>query len=336
MTTAKHPVSKSPVISIITVNWKAAQATCEYIESLFDMNYQQWYLSLCDNGSNDGSDQVLRTFLSNRFQEVPRESENRCPVIFDYFCSKQQRILISLILSDSNLGFAGGCNLSKNSIHQSIHTQYFWYLNNDTLVAKDALKILIEKMQSDPEIGICGATILYESERNRVQVLGGAKFCSLIAHIREIGLGSEWPRHINEKHIESQLDYISGASMFIRPDFIRKVGDISEDYFLYFEEIDWAIRGRQHGYRLGYASKAVVFHKEGFVLGSGKSKNRGKTAQYYSSRGRILITKKFFPLAIIPVYIFSLLQMTKLAIQGRYENAQMVFNTLLNKEPDAK
>lgn len=328
------PDSEHPIVSIVSVNWKAADETCQCVESLTKLENNKWYLTICENGSNDHSEHTLRTYLSKLFHEKIRTNNQSTP-IFDYFCPVKKRIVVTLVISKLNLGFAGGCNLAKRSILSGINSQYFWYLNNDTLVDPKSLDTLIAKMVSNPKIGICGATILYEGNRNRVQVYGGARYFAIFAHVKEIGQGQSWPPSaIDENKIENQLDYVSGASMFIRSEFIADVGEISEEYFLYFEEIDWALRGKQKGYTLGYASNAIIYHKEGFVLGSGKSRNRSKIAQQYSSRGRVRITLKFYPLAIFTVYIFSFLQIIKLTLQGKSENSLIVFQSLIGKEPD--
>jgi GT2 family glycosyltransferase len=76
------------------------------------------------------------------------------------------------------------------------------------------------------------------------------------------------------------MRYVLGASMFVRRAAVEACGPMCEDYFLYFEEIDWAERmvGR---YRLAVAMDAVVWHKEGGTIGSSTHGRPSDTSLYY-------------------------------------------------------
>jgi GT2 family glycosyltransferase len=95
----------------------------------------------------------------------------------------------------------------------------------------------------------------------------------------------------------SEMNYVIGASMFVDKAFIADVGLMCADYFLYFEEIDWAERGRQRGWEIGYCWKSKIYHKEGESTHCGyKSKekkaffvffNRIKRGQFGLVKGAI-------------------------------------------------
>lgn len=125
------------------------------------------------------------------------------------------------------------------------------------------------------------------------------------------------------------MSYVSGASMLVSREFINRVGLMCDDYFLYYEEIDLAERARKAGFRLGYAPQAVVFHKEGAALGSGKSAHRSMLAEYYGFLGKFAITRRFFPWALPTVYLYSLLQILRRYTQGYWARANMMVKVLL-------
>ena len=77
------------------------------------------------------------------------------------------------------------------------------------------------------------------------------------------------------------MDYVAGASMFVRRSFVERVGLMEESYFLYFEELNWSIRGRSSS-RLGYCAAARVYHKESQSIGVAVASRR-------SPHGRILL-----------------------------------------------
>ena len=91
--------------------------------------------------------------------------------------------------------------------------------------------------------------------------------------------------------------------MLVSRDFIKEVGLMCEDYFLYFEEMDWALRGKQKRYQLGYCWESRVYHKEGGSIGSSsKGTKKSEIADYYGLRNRIVFTKKFYPKYLWSVY----------------------------------
>jgi len=312
------------LVSIISVNWKAGRVTCDCLASLSGLTDRAWYALICENGSPDDSVVLLRTFLQSQFREMSRSVAGESAAVLDYFDTASSLPRVTLVLSQRNLGFSGGNNLALRCIHPSARPRYFWFLNNDTEVQRDCLKVLKYKMESDPTIGICGSTLLYAHQPDLVQALGGAQYWPIMGKVKEIGQGELWPTARAEANTESKMDYVAGASMFVSAEFLNAVGMLSEDYFLYYEEIDWAQRARRAGYRLGYASQSIVYHKEGAVLGSGKSTKRSALAEYYGLRNRIVVTRKFFPLALPTVYLFCWMQVAKRVLFGQFARARMM------------
>ncbi len=119
------------------------------------------------------------------------------------------------------------------------------------------------------------------------------------------------------------MDYVVGASMFVRKTFIEEVGYMSEDYFLYFEELDWILRGKACGsYRI--SPEAIVFHKEG-----GSTKEKGimisEFADICQLKNRILFTKRFYPLCLISVLPMCAFTILLRLINGRISRSKVLF-----------
>jgi len=312
---------------IILVNWKRASDTCACITSLERTVGAEWFAVVCDNGSPDNSATALQSFLAEKYTERIRSST--APQVFDYYTENNIIPRITLVLSPSNLGFAGGNNLAYRHAPTDVEAEFIWFLNNDTEVEPDTLPKMIERMKQDPSIGICGSTLVYAHDRKTVQAFGGAFYHPWTGFIRHIGHGKTWPCTVDTNVVEAQMRYVSGASMLVTREFIDRVGLMCEDYFLYFEEIDWAERARKAGFRLGYAPRAVVFHKEGVALGSGKSPHRSMLAEFYGLFGRLTITRRFFPWAMPTVYLYSILQTLRRYTQGYWARAYMMTEVLL-------
>jgi len=312
---------------VVIVNWKRASDTCACIASLEQTSGIEWLALVCENGSPDDSAIELQSFLAKRYSERVRSTT--VPQVFDYYAEDDTIPRVTLVLSPSNLGFAGGNNLVYSHAPVGAEAEFVWFLNNDTEVEPDTLPKMVERMRQDSSIGICGSTIVYAHDRKTVQAFGGAAYYPWSGRVREIGRGKAWPCAVDANAVELHMRYVSGASMLVTNKFINQVGLMCEDYFLYYEEIDWAERARKAGFRLGYAPQAVVFHKEGAVLGSGKSAHRSALAEYYGVLGRLAITRRYFPLALPTVYLSTLLQVFRRCIQGRFSRARMMLAVLL-------
>jgi GT2 family glycosyltransferase len=308
---------------IILVNWKRAIDTCNCVISLEQIADVDWYAVICENGSPDNSTLELQKFLTERYTE--RVRPNTELKILDYYdANNLETPRITLVLSPSNLGFAGGNNLAYRHAFASAESEFVWFLNNDTEVKPDALSQMIERMRQDPSIGICGSTIIYAHDKKTVQAFGGAVYYPWAGLIRELGHGKTWPCPVDADEVEVQMRYVSGASMLVSSKFLDQVGLMCEDYFVYYEEIDWTERARRKGFRLGYAPQAIVYHKEGASLGSGTSTSRSMIAEYYGLTGRLTITRRYFPWALPTVYFVALLQILRRCLRGYWPRARMM------------
>jgi len=317
-------------IAIVLVNWRRSNDTCACIESLLRSSNRSWSVLICENGSLDGSEAALRSFLKERFNELERLKVDRTDErVYDYFLCDATAPQATLIVSPRNLGFAGGNNIAYKNRFLGSDFDYVWFLNNDTEIEPLALDCLISRMEQDRTIGICGSTLVFNHDRKSVQAFGGATYSALFGSVQEIGNGKTWPCDVDQNAVERDMSYVSGASMIVSAVFLEKVGLMAEDYFLYYEEIDWAERARHAGFRLGYAKEAVVYHKEGSALGSGRSQQRSALAEYYGVRNRLVITRRFFPWALPTVFLFCWLQVAKRLTQGHWSRARLMAGVLL-------
>jgi len=326
------------LVEVILVNWKRATDTCVCVDSLLKIKSQNIYIVVCDNCSPDGSGDQLQTFFERQFKFKIRHESGHVKVI-DYYRDSDalDNVLpiATLVLNDENSGFAKGNNVGLSYGAKSLSPDFYWFLNNDTEVESDTLNEMIVRMQGGDRIGICGSTLVYDFDRETIQAYGGAEYQKWTGAVREIGNQTQLGFPIDQQSVEKRMSYVSGASMLVSKEFLETVGPLSEDYFLYYEEIDWAVRARKKGFRLGYAPDAIVYHKEGAALGSGKSEGRSLLAEYYGVRNRLVFTRKFYPWALPSVFCFSLLQVLRRCLQGRWGHARLMAAVLfgLRKVP---
>jgi GT2 family glycosyltransferase len=182
---------------------------------------------------------------------------------------------LTLIISDTNRGFAGGNNLGLRHLLRDGQLKHFWLLNNDTVVAPDAAMGLLSRMMATPRVGMCGTVVRHYWSPDRIQALNGSSHNIFTGSGRS--LGGEQPATIkySPQDVADATDFVLGASLAVSRGFLGDVGLMQEDYFLYFEEIDWAVRNRKLGsqaYETAFAHGATVFHKAGRSIGSGSAR----------------------------------------------------------------
>jgi GT2 family glycosyltransferase len=313
------PVSY-PKVYIVILNWNSWQHTIECLESLTKIDYPNYQIVVCDNASSNGSIEHIIEWASgvpikysNTNQKLRQLIDPPTLKPISYFelskfqaendiNTKNENSDLILIQTGKNLGFAGGVNTGIRYSQSCGDMDYVWILNNDTVVDKKALTELVEVISNNPLVGICGSTLLYYDKPEFIQTLGGGRYNPWIGFAKNI---MENESYFNvKKIINPDLDYIHGASMIVSKSFLQKIGLMSEDYFLYFEELDWALRSHSQ-FSIAWAPNSIVFHKEGATIGtSGKASSRSDISDYYLLRNRFLITRKYFKSALVTMYLW--------------------------------
>jgi hypothetical protein len=202
---------------------------------------------------------------------------------------------------------------------------YCWLLNNDTVVKTNALSALLQTMKQHPEVGLCGSLNLSYYTPSLVQAQGGKSYQRWLGRVRSPPLV-----RLDEIHAHpTRIDFVNGASMLASRDFLEKVGLMEESYFLYFEELDWAMRTKGK-FDLGYAPESVVYHKEGAQIGSHQDRmKRSLLSEKYLTRSRILFTKRHIPLALPSVLATVLLASAYRLFRGDPGLAKAILSSAL-------
>lgn len=301
-------------VHIILLNWNGWQDTIECLESLLHLNYPDYTIVVCDNASSDGS---LRKIAEWADAKLPPECANpqlshlitsphRLPVPYRELAraeaessSGTARTPLVLIQNEANLGFAGGNNIGLRYALADSNCQYCWILNNDTVVEPDALAAMVRLMQRRPEVGLCGSLTLSYWNPRLVQAQGGMTYNGWTGRVPKVTPYLEADLDVRP----ARMDYVNGASMLASRAFLDKIGLMEESYFLYFEELDWAMRAKGK-FALGYARDSVIYHKEGATIGTNLDrKKRSLLSERYLSRNRVLFTRRFRPWALPTVLI---------------------------------
>jgi GT2 family glycosyltransferase len=333
--------------AILLLNWNGWEDTLECLESVFRLVPGGHTVIVCDNASDDGSlERVQEWARGVRDASAANPSLRRLitppvarPVryaVYDRAAAERggseedRDAPLILIRTGDNLGFAGGNNVGLRYALARPEIERVWLVNNDAVVAPDALARLVAAMEVDPQIGICGSRVMHYHEPERVQALGGGSYSRWLALPRLIGEGLREADLPPTEAVLKRLAYVTGASMLVSRAFLEEIGLMSEEYFLYFEELDWALRARGR-FHPGVALDSVVYHKEGRSIGTRGPQEKSALSDRHFMANRLRITRKFHPRALLPVRGALLVAAARRAARGDLDRARLVLDVLKSR-----
>jgi len=266
-------------LSIILLNYANWSDTLECLESLTRSSYKSLSVIVVDSGSPDDSverlcawvdsgedarphsevwrqfptSQVQRPRTINLVQPESKPSARSLPRFADS---------LTIVPSGRRLGFAAGCNAGLQLALQDPEVRYLWLLNNDTVVAPDALSHLVQRANSAGEsLGALGTLVADYRDPDVIQILGGGRLRRISAEPCFSGHGLPIADANAYAEDATALDYISGASLVTTPSTIHLIGGLDSTMHLYWEDTDWCTRMRASGLRLEVCLQALVWHK---------------------------------------------------------------------------
>lgn len=242
-------------VAIILVNYKTKELTRNCIKSIIDKTQDISYeIFVVDNNSQDGTSEMIKEEFSS----------------------------VKLIENSHNIGFGAANNLAV----RAANSKYIFFLNTDTLLVNNAIKILYDFLESNQHVGVCGAN-LYDEHMKHVHSYG--VFLSLKRQIaKTFMLRWFYPKEIslmfdrgdNVKQELKSVDYVTGADMMIRKSVLDESGIFDERFFLYFEESELQFRIRKLGYEIFINPEAQIIH----LHNKSPKENKRKFYEYRKSQ----------------------------------------------------
>lgn len=231
-------------LAIVILNYNRADLLADCLVTIYaDTSRCTPHVWVVDNASSDGSAAMVR----RRFPQA------------------------ELIVSPYNGGFAYGNNLALRAIlalPEQAAPDYVLLLNNDTLVPSGALDGLVDYLEQHPQAGVVGPKLLLPD--GRLDLACRRSFPTPeVALYRMLGLSRLFPQsrrfgRYNLSYLdpnqETEVDAVVGACMLLRTSVIREVGLLDEQFFMYGEDLDWAYRIKQYGWRIVYCPAVTVWH----------------------------------------------------------------------------
>ncbi|MBK8166435.1 MAG: glycosyltransferase family 2 protein [bacterium] len=250
---------------MVIVNWNAGSSLRECVDSVAACSAGRVdTIVVVDNGSRDGSADEL-----------------------------EGRPDVKVVRAGRNLGFGRACNLGA----REAGSEYLLFLNPDAMLRPATLPAVLAYMDGSAagDVGICGVQLLDANGRvarscSRLPTTGRllAQTVGIDRFVPRLGcFMSEWD------HAETrEVQQVIGAFYLVRRPLFARLGGFDERFFVYFEEVDFALRAARAGWRSVYFTDAQAFH-----AGCGTTAQAKARRLFYYQRSRWLYARKHLPTA---------------------------------------
>jgi GT2 family glycosyltransferase len=334
-------------LGIVLVNWNRWADTIECLESLLRSTIPV-RIVVVDNGSTDGSLDKIAAWANGEQPAVPvnesmaRFSQPACPKPIP--CARLSpddlqrpdaaaKHVLTLVDAGANLGFAGGNNAGLRLLLAIPGIQWFWLLNNDTVIEANAAEALVRRMATTHNVGMCGTVVRYYHKPDTIQALNGHRFNVWSGQSQGIGSKQPITTPFDPKRVVAQTDFVLGASLAVSRKFLETIGPMEDRYFLYYEEIDWAARNDRR-FAIGFAHGAIIYHKEGGTIGSsGQPGARSLGSEYWLTRSRLAFIRRNRPILLPWHWLVTLSLIFRRLLQRQFRKAKAITRALFGIGP---
>ncbi len=243
-------------VAVIIVNWKKYDITSICIESILNSTNSNFKIILVDN-----------------------ESDNKKVKNFKY------RNEIEIIQNKKNEGFSKANNIGIDYALKNNY-DYTILINNDTIVEKNLIEVLLKTAQAN-NFSVLQPLILNYNGKEIWNAGGRINyfFGNFITR-KKVG---------NSLNSSNELtEWLTGCCCLFKTKIFKEIGKLDESFFAYYEDVDFSLRLKKHGYKIGFTSKTHIYHYESFSSISNNSFG-GKLSpyiHYLNIRNHILILKK--------------------------------------------
>jgi N-acetylglucosaminyl-diphospho-decaprenol L-rhamnosyltransferase len=192
-----------------------------------------------------------------------------------------------------NSGFAGGTNAWVRPLLAEPGWTAVWILNPDTWPEPDALAELVDYAKKRGK-GMVGSRLMIPG-RSDIASSRGLKWNKLSARLTGVDIFAPVSPAPDPEDVERRMDSPTGPSMYVTRECIERIGLMDESFFLYWEEVDWAIRAKA-ACGIGYAHHSVVPHISGSSSGAVRDRaKRSSFSVYLSNRNQLHFVRRHYP-----------------------------------------
>lgn len=237
------------MVAIIILNWNGWEDTIECLKSIKKVEDTEYCTVVVDNGSTNESIVRISEFIN--------QGDNKGIII-----EEGQRLRNPIKSNDSilyklgqNYGFAKGNNLGIQLL-KGQKIDYYWILNNDTIIEKESLGILHTFMELYPKYSACTPQIRYYNPQNRIWNCGGKLFFGLRKYYYE---GQD---NVVFKNPYFDISFVTGCALFVRPELVNNQGALFTELFFFGEEdFELSLRMKDKKQKMACCTRSIIYHK---------------------------------------------------------------------------
>jgi GT2 family glycosyltransferase/glycosyltransferase involved in cell wall biosynthesis len=249
------PGGSAASIAAVVLNYRTADQTWLAARSLQTSRAKPERILIVDNGSQDGSAESLRETLSG----------------------------VEVVETGANLGFSGGCNVALRRILES-SAHFALLVNSDAVLHPDAIGALVHAAQVHQDAGVLAPVLLSREEPDHI-ASAGLSYSQTTGRIKHRAVGR--PLRLLTPLTTHQVDAVSGCVMLIRLAALRRAGLLREEFFFYFEDLEFCLRIREAGFKVLCVPDAVAYHEGGRSIG-----RRSSSRVYYAARNHLYLADR--------------------------------------------
>jgi GT2 family glycosyltransferase len=308
-------------VIIILINYRNSADTLECVTSILKSSYSDFYVFVVDNSDSDASFLELQSGFYS-FTNCTSYSQTQFEETGFSTLVEESRS-ICLVQATTNGGFAFANNIILKKIIESDEKSYVFVLNNDTIIDSNCIKILVENINDTT--GILSPIIYYYKQPNLIWSAGGFynKFTGLSRHYL-----------MNKQEYKPSArknSFLTGCAWFFSSDRLREVGILKEDFFMYFEDLEYSQRFYNRKLALSVEPRSKIWHKIGSSSGD---QSLSYFSSFWMAKSRLFyyinFTKGVFRIASITFYLVSrIFTITKYACMRRFDIARAQYRGII-------
>jgi GT2 family glycosyltransferase len=242
-----------PLISVVTLTWNTTAITGDFLRSINDhCQYPNLEIIIVDNGSAEDPSAFFRAIRPD----------------------------VQVILNGVNLGFTGGNNIGI----KAAKGDYLFIVNNDTEFTPGLLEGLVEVFEQHPDAGMVSPKFHYFYHKGTIEYAGYHPVNPFTGRNSMVGCKE---KDCGQYETLCATHYAHGGGMMVSRKVINEVGALPEEFFIYYEELDWSEQIKRKGYTIYYQPKSLIYHKESMTTGK-----ESPFKAFYHTRTRILFMKR--------------------------------------------
>ena len=317
------------LLGVVIVTYDSIDVVLDCLETLLAAAISDGttlHVAVVDNASSDGTAAAVQAWASGATPYTPPAD---LPFVHHDVPKPLRAGTLTLIEADSNGGFAAGVNIGLSRLFARPEIDRVWVLNPDSVVPPGTPAAFATY---DPgPFALMGGRVTYYDRPDMIQIDGGTlnRWTGVTGNINLYSSALEVP--IPDA---ARLDFVTGASMVVSLAHYETAGPMPENYFLYYEEGDWAMR--RGALPLAVCPGAHVYHRGGSAIGSPvPGRPASPFSLYFKHRARMYFVRRYLPLSMPTAWLYTLAKSAQYARKGWRNEAVAVLAGAANTAPPA-